>query len=81
MAPLEHSRDVERLAELRPIDSLMRALLYIVQQIGRPLSEADVRALAVLADESLDEPGFLTVGERLGLRAGAVDLPNAPDQR
>jgi len=34
MAPLEHSRDVERLAELRPIDSLMRALLYIVQQVG-----------------------------------------------
>src|SRR5258708_29636904 len=74
MAPLEHSRDVERLAELRPIDSLMRALLYIVQQIGRPLSEADVRGLAVLPDERLDEQGFLTVGTRLGLQAGAVGL-------
>src|SRR5437899_10699524 len=77
MAPLEDSSGVDRLAEPRPIDSLMRALLYVVQQIGRPLGEADVRALAVLADESLDEPGFLTVGERLGLRAGAVDLATA----
>src|SRR5258708_13743953 len=78
MAPLEHSRDVERLAELRPIDSLMRALLYIVQQIGRPLSEADVRGLAVLPDERLDEQGFLTVGTRLGLQAGAAGLAAGP---
>jgi len=37
MAPLEDSTGVARLAEPRPIDSLMRALLYVVQQIGRPL--------------------------------------------
>ena len=74
MAPLEDSSGVQRLAELRPIDSLMRALLYVVQQVGRPLSEADVRGLAALADEPLDEQGFLTVGTRLGLQASAVDL-------
>ena len=74
MAPLEDSLGVQRLADLRPIDSLMRALLYVVQQVGRPLSEADVRGLAALADEPLDEQGFLTVGTRLGLQAGAVDL-------
>src|SRR5262249_44953953 len=77
MAPLEDSLGVHRLAEPRPIDSLMRALLYIVQQIGRPLSEADVRGLAALADEALDEPSFLTAASRLGLQAGAVDLATA----
>ena len=77
MAPLEDSSGVQRLTELRPIDSLMRALLYVVQQVGRPLSEADVRGLAVLADEPLDEQGFLTVGTRLGLQASAVDLAAA----
>src|SRR5262252_3109586 len=77
MAPLEDSTGVHRLAEPRPIDSLMRALLYIVQQIGRPLSEADVRGLAVLADEPLDEQGFLIAGTRLGLHAGAIDLAKA----
>src|ERR1700759_1393036 len=77
MAPLEDSTGIHRLAEPRPIDSLMRALLYIVQQIGRPLSEADVRGLAALADEPLDEPGFLTAATRLGLHASALDLATA----
>jgi len=77
MAPLEDSTGVARLAEPRPIDSLMRALLYVVQQIGRPLSEADVRSLVALADEPLDEPGFLTAATRLGLQASAVDLATA----
>src|SRR5437763_15660057 len=74
MAPLEDSTGIQRLAEPRPIDSLMRALLYIVQQIGRPLSEADVRGLAVLADEPLDERRFITAGTRLGPETGAVHL-------
>src|SRR5262249_35063080 len=77
MAPLEDSSGVHRLTEPRPIDSLMRALLYVVQQVGRPLSEADVRGLAVLADGQLDEAAFLTVGERLGLAVSAVDLATA----
>src|SRR5260370_24866570 len=77
MAPLEDSTGAQRLAGLRPIDSLMRGLLYVVQQVGRPLSEADVRGMAVLADEPLDERGFLTVGTRLGLQASAVDLAAA----
>jgi subfamily B ATP-binding cassette protein HlyB/CyaB len=55
----------------------MRALLYVVQQIGRPLSEADARGLAGLTDERLDEQGFLAAGARLGLRASAVDLAAA----
>ena len=65
MAPLESALE-EAPARPRTVDTLMRALLYVVQQVGRPLSEADVRGLAVLADEPLDEQGFLTVGARLG---------------
>ena len=58
----------------RPIDSLMRALLYVAQQVGRPISEADVRRLAAVSAAGLDEAGFLTAGTRLGLDATAIDL-------
>ena len=57
----------------------MRALLYIAQQIGRPVSESEVRQLAALPDGSgLDEAGFLSSGARLGLEASALDLGAAP---
>ncbi|MDP1838985.1 MAG: hypothetical protein Q8L19_10835, partial [Reyranella sp.] len=81
MAPLENGGfqqsvwDGER---RQPIDSLMRALLYIAQQVGRPVGEADIRRLAVLPLSGLDESTFLTVGKRLGLEAYAVDLAS-PD--
>jgi len=83
MAPLENTSSDpiagdERLAALRPADSLMRALLYISQQIGRPVSEAEVRGLAALPDAALDEAGFLAAGTRLGLEASALDLAAAP---
>jgi len=77
MAPLENSGfqpsvwDGDR---SRPIDSLMRALLYIAQQVGRPLSEADVRRLAAVPAAGLDESAFLTAGARLGLETQALDL-------
>ncbi len=77
MAPLENGGfqqsvwDGER---RQPIDSLMRALLYIAQQVGRPVGEADIRRLAVLPLSGLDESAFLTAGKRLGLEAYAVDL-------
>ena len=58
----------------RPVDSLMRALLYVAQQVGRPVSEADVRRLAAVPAAGLDEAAFLTAGARLGLEAHAVDL-------
>ena len=58
----------------RPVDSLMRALLYVTQQIGRPISEAEVRRLAVVTPAGLDEAGFLTAGARLGLETFAIDL-------
>src|SRR5258708_31619715 len=77
MAPLENGGfhpsvwDGDR---SRPIDSLMRALLYIAQQVGRPLSEADVRRLAAVSAAGLDESAFLTAGARLGLQTHALDL-------
>ena len=55
----------------------MRALLYLAQQVGRPLSEADVRRLATVPAAGLDEPSFLTAGTRLGLVAYAVDVTAA----
>src|SRR5260370_22552099 len=52
----------------------MRALLYIAQQVGRPLSEADVRRLAAVPAAGLDESAFLTAGARLGLETHALDV-------
>ena len=77
MAPLENGGfqpSVWTGDSSRPIDSLMRALLYVAQQVGRPLSEADVRRLAAVPAAGLDEAAFLTVGGRLGLEAHALDL-------
>src|SRR5882672_7549132 len=75
MAPLENGGfqpSVWAGDRSRPIDSLMRALLYVAQQVGRPISEADVRRLAAVPATGLDEPAFLTAGTRLGLEAHAV---------
>ena len=74
MPPLENSNP----SETRPVDSLMRALLYVAQQIGKPVSEADVRRLAALSADVLDEAGFLSAGARMGLEASALDLGAAP---
>lgn len=56
------------------VDSLMRALLYIAQQVGRPVSEADIRRLTAVPAAGLDEAAFLTAAVRLGLESEAVDL-------
>ena len=60
------------------VDALMRALLYIAQQVGRPVSEADVRRLVAVPSSGLDEASFLTVAVRLGLDGEAVDLASRP---
>lgn len=77
MAPLENGGfqpSVWAGERSRPIDSLMRALLYIAQQAGRPVSEADVRRLATVPASGLDEAAFLRAGARLGMATRAVDL-------
>jgi HlyB family type I secretion system ABC transporter len=81
MAPLENGGfqpSVWDGDKSRPIDSLMRALLYVAQQVGRPLGEADVRRLAAVPAAGLDEQAFVTVGTRLGLETQALDL--TPDR-
>ena len=76
MAPLENTG----VAETRPIDSLMRTLLYVAQQIGRPVSEADVRRLAALQSVpgrlKMRTGGACPIGTS-GRREGGVELPDA----
>ena len=52
----------------------MRALLYVTQQSGRPVSEADVRSLSPVPDNGLDERSFMLASKRLGFQASGVDL-------
>ncbi|TAJ87834.1 MAG: peptidase domain-containing ABC transporter [Reyranella sp.] len=77
MAPLENGSfqpSVWDEAGRYRVDSLMRALLYIAQQVGRPVSEADIRRLTAVPAAGLDEAAFLTAAVRLGLESEAVDL-------
>jgi ABC-type bacteriocin/lantibiotic exporter with double-glycine peptidase domain len=59
----------------------MRALLYVSQQLGRPVSEAELRGLAVLPAGALDGAAFLLAARRLGFDAHAMDLSRqSPDE-
>ena len=66
-----------RPVESPPVDALLRALLFLAQQAGRPLGEPELRRLAIVPPDGVDEQTFLTVGERLGLAAHATDLDAA----
>ncbi len=77
MAPLENGSfqpSVWDDAGRHRVDSLMRALLYITQQVGRPVSEADIRRLTTVPAAGLDEAAFVTAATRLGLESEALDL-------
>jgi ABC-type bacteriocin/lantibiotic exporter with double-glycine peptidase domain len=58
----------------------MRALLYIVQQLGRPISEAELRSVAALPEGPLDPDAFLLGARRLGFDCQAVDPGRIPLQ-
>ncbi len=65
------------------VDVLLRCLLYLSQQFGRPVSEADIRALAPIPDGGMTETTFQYIAQRLGLKVGAFEidiksLPQAP---
>ena len=60
------------------VDSLMRALLYIAQQVGRPVSEADIRRLTAVPVAGLDEASFLSAAVRLGLESEAIEFASRP---
>ncbi|QQS10599.1 MAG: peptidase domain-containing ABC transporter [Rhodospirillales bacterium] len=57
-------------ARAKRVDSLLRAFLYVAQQLGRPISEAELRTLAPVPDSGMDERAFLLACERVGFRAG-----------
>ncbi len=56
-------------ARPRRIDSLLRCLLYVAQQLGRPVAEAELRALTPMAEAGMDEQLFLLACTRLGFRS------------
>src|SRR5579871_5070632 len=64
MAPLESALEA---APVWPqtVVSPMRALLYVSRQLGRPVSEAELRSLAVLPEGPLDSAAFLLAARRL----------------
>ena len=75
MAPLEHgelARAASDDAARSPADFLMRAFLYVAQQNGRPVSEADVLAVTPVPAAGFDLPTFLSAAQRLGLHADVV---------
>ena len=81
MAPLENGGfqqpGWDEAGHLR-VDPLMRALLYVAQQVGRPVSEADIRRFVAVPSTGLDEASFLTAATRLGLDGEAIDLAARP---
>ena len=81
MAPPESAAVGISPSRPRPVDSLMRALLYIVQQLGRPISEAELRSVAALPEGALDAGSFLLGARRLGFDCHAVDLGRIPPQQ
>jgi ABC-type bacteriocin/lantibiotic exporter with double-glycine peptidase domain len=74
MAPLETALAEEAPPRPHPVDSLMRALLYVSQQFGRPVGEAELRVLAALPDGPLDAAAFRLAAWRLGFEPETVDL-------
>ena len=58
----------------RAVDTLMRALLYLARQRGRPVSEAELRSVAALRDGPLNAGSFLAAARRLGFDARATRL-------
>ncbi|MBN9091481.1 MAG: peptidase domain-containing ABC transporter [Reyranella sp.] len=78
MAPSESAVLVLDPPRSRGVDSLMRALLYIVRQLGRPVSEAELRDAAALPAGPLDPATFLLAARRLGFVCQAVDPARTP---
>jgi ABC-type bacteriocin/lantibiotic exporter with double-glycine peptidase domain len=59
------------------VDSLMRALLYIAQRLGRPVSEAELRSVAALPAGPLDPTAFQLAARRLGFDTRIIEVDRA----
>ena len=56
------------------IDSLLRCLLRATLTFDRPVTEADVRAIAPIGQDGMTIDGFIRAADRLGYRAGRTVL-------
>ena len=65
----------------RRIDSLLRCFLYVAQQLGRPVAEAELRALTPMAESGMDERLFRLACSRLGFRSAPVTVTPATLER
>ena len=57
-----------------PVDALMRCLIFMTQQHGRPVSEADIRASCPLDAGGMTPETFLVAAQRLNYRAGQAEI-------
>lgn len=73
----------DREPKSRRPDALLGCLLYLTQQLGKPVSQADVRALCPIDPSGMTEENFLHAAQRLGYKVGRAEidlksLPSAP---
>jgi HlyB family type I secretion system ABC transporter len=61
-------------------DALLSCLLYLTQQLGKPVSQADIRALCPIDSAGMTEDNFLHAAQRLGYKVGRseIDLKSLP---
>jgi len=61
-------------------DALLGCLLYLTQQLGKPVSQADIRALCPIDPAGMTEDNFLYAAQRLGYKVGRseIDLKSLP---
>jgi ABC-type bacteriocin/lantibiotic exporter with double-glycine peptidase domain len=61
-------------AKPRRSDVLLGCLLYLTQQLGKPVSQADIRALCPIDSSGMTEDNFLHAAQRLGYKAGRAEI-------
>ncbi|MGE0151811.1 MAG: peptidase domain-containing ABC transporter [Reyranellaceae bacterium] len=55
-------------------DALMACLLYLTQQLGKPVSQADIRAVCPIDAAGMTEDNFLHAAQRLGYKVGRSEI-------
>ncbi len=61
-------------AKSRRPDALLGCLLYLTQQLGKPVSQADIRALCPIDPTGMTEDNFLYAAQRLGYKVGRSEI-------
>ena len=55
-------------------DALLACLLYLTQQLGKPVSQADIRALCPIDPRGMTEDNFLHAAQRLNYKVGRSEI-------